>query len=55
MHVASAPELDGVSGKYFSTDLTETAPSALAQDDRAAAMLWTMSEERVRDAEPASH
>jgi NAD(P)-dependent dehydrogenase (short-subunit alcohol dehydrogenase family) len=51
MHVASAPELDGVSGKYFSSDLTETASSALAQDDRAAEMLWTMSEERVRDAE----
>ncbi|MEN3376621.1 MAG: retinol dehydrogenase 13 [Hyphomicrobiales bacterium] len=55
MHVATAPELDGVSGKYFSTDLRETAPSVLAQDDRAAAMLWTMSEELVRDAEPAPH
>jgi retinol dehydrogenase 14 len=55
MHVATAPELDGVSGKYFSTDLREIAPSALAQDDGAAAMLWTMSEERVRDAEFAPH
>jgi hypothetical protein len=54
MHVATAPELDGVSGKYFSTDLTETAPSGLAQDDRAAATLWMMSEELVRDAEPAA-
>lgn len=55
MHVATAPELDGVSGKYFSTDLREAAPSALAQDDRAAAMLWAMSEELVRDAKPAPH
>jgi NAD(P)-dependent dehydrogenase (short-subunit alcohol dehydrogenase family) len=53
MHVATAPELDGVSGNYYSTDLRETAPSALAQDDRAAALLWTMSEELVRDVGPA--
>jgi NAD(P)-dependent dehydrogenase (short-subunit alcohol dehydrogenase family) len=53
MHVATAPELDGVSGQYFSTDLREIAPSALAQDDRAAALLWAMSEELVRDAGPA--
>jgi hypothetical protein len=52
MHVAAAPELGGVSGKYVSTDLTETAPSVLARDDRAAATLWAMSEELVRDAEP---
>jgi hypothetical protein len=31
------------------------AVAALAQDDRAAAMLWAMSEELVRDAEPAPH
>jgi len=53
MHVATAPELEGVSGKYFSTDLREATPSALAQDERVAARLWTMSEELVRDAEPA--
>lgn len=55
MHVATAPELDGVSGKYFSTDLREAAPSVLAQDDRAAVMLWAKSEELVRDAERAPH
>jgi retinol dehydrogenase-14 len=55
MHVATAPELEGVSGQYFSTDLRETAPSTLAKDDRAAAMLWAMSEELVRDADRAPH
>jgi retinol dehydrogenase-12 len=50
MHVATAPELEGVSGRYFSTDLKETTRSALAQDDGAAATLWAMSEELVRDA-----
>jgi NAD(P)-dependent dehydrogenase (short-subunit alcohol dehydrogenase family) len=55
LHVATAPELDGVSGKYFLSDLHEAAPSALAQDDRAAAMLWAMSEDLVRDARPAPH
>jgi len=48
MHVATAPELEGVSGKYFSTDLRETMPSPLAQDGQAAATLWAMSEELVR-------
>ena len=43
MHVATAPELEGVSGKYFSTGLREAAPSALAQDDAAARRLWEMS------------
>jgi hypothetical protein len=44
LHLAVAPELEGVSGKYFSTDLGETEPSALARDDAAARRLWEMSE-----------
>jgi NAD(P)-dependent dehydrogenase (short-subunit alcohol dehydrogenase family) len=43
MHVATAPELENVTGKYFSTSLRETEPSALAQDDAAAKKLWEMS------------
>ena len=43
LHLAVAPELDGVSEKYFSTDLRETEPSALAQDDAAARRLWELS------------
>ena len=44
LHLATAPGLDNVTGKYFSTSLRETAPSALAQDDAAARRLWDMSE-----------
>jgi len=47
MHVAAAPELEGVTGKYFSTSLRETAPTAMAQDDAAAKRLWEMSEKLV--------
>jgi retinol dehydrogenase-14 len=47
LHVATAPELAEATGKYFSTGLRETAPSALAQDDAAASRLWEMSEQLV--------
>jgi retinol dehydrogenase 14 len=47
MHVAAAPELDGVTGKYFSTSLREAEPSALAQDGAGAKRLWEMSETLV--------
>jgi NAD(P)-dependent dehydrogenase (short-subunit alcohol dehydrogenase family) len=43
MHLATAPELQNVTGKYISTSLRETEPSALAQDDAAAKRLWQMS------------
>jgi NAD(P)-dependent dehydrogenase (short-subunit alcohol dehydrogenase family) len=43
LHLATAPELAGVSGKYFSTDLCEAEPSAMARDDAAAKRLWEMS------------
>ena len=42
-YVASSPELDGVSGRYFDK-CCEREPGAPAQDDRAAARLWTESE-----------
>ena len=39
VHLATAPELEGVSGRYFD-DRTEKAPSPLAQDDELARALW---------------
>jgi hypothetical protein len=47
LHLATAPELEGVTGKYFTTTLREAEPSALAQDDAAARRLWEMSERLV--------
>jgi retinol dehydrogenase 12 len=44
--LASAPEVQGVSGKYF-VDCKEKFPSRAAQDDDAAETLWTRSEELV--------
>jgi NAD(P)-dependent dehydrogenase (short-subunit alcohol dehydrogenase family) len=43
LFLATAPEVEGVTGQYFSTDLRAHAPSALARDDAAAATLWEMS------------
>jgi NAD(P)-dependent dehydrogenase (short-subunit alcohol dehydrogenase family) len=43
LHLSVAPEVEGVTGKYFSTSLKETEPSALALDDAAAAKLWELS------------
>ena len=42
----TAPELEGVTGRYFS-DRREVAPHALAQDDAAARRLWEASEKLV--------
>lgn len=42
--VASAPELEGVSGRYY-VKQREVQPSALAQDEQLAERLWTLSEE----------
>lgn len=47
LYLSVAPELEGVSGRYYSTDLKEREPSALAQDDAAAARLWEMSAKLV--------
>ncbi len=49
IHLASAPELDGVTGKYFS-DSKEAEPALIAQDDGAAQRLWTVSETLVSQA-----
>jgi NAD(P)-dependent dehydrogenase (short-subunit alcohol dehydrogenase family) len=53
VQLATAPELEGVTGKYFTTNLREAEPSALAQDDAAAKRLWEMSDRLVQLA-PAS-
>jgi NAD(P)-dependent dehydrogenase (short-subunit alcohol dehydrogenase family) len=42
VYVASAPDLEGVSGRYFDKS-RERAPSAAALDDDAAARLWQES------------
>jgi NAD(P)-dependent dehydrogenase (short-subunit alcohol dehydrogenase family) len=43
VHLANAPEVAGVSGRYFYNS-REIAPSAAAQDDAVAARLWQESE-----------
>jgi NAD(P)-dependent dehydrogenase (short-subunit alcohol dehydrogenase family) len=43
VHLASSPEVEGVSGRYFYNS-REVAPSAAAQDDAVAARLWLESE-----------
>ncbi len=43
IYLASSPELDGVSGRYFDK-CRERAPDVPAQDDRTAARLWDESE-----------
>jgi NAD(P)-dependent dehydrogenase (short-subunit alcohol dehydrogenase family) len=52
IYVASAPELAGVTGKYFA-DSREKQPTSYAQDDEAARRLWEVSEELVRQKVPA--
>src|SRR5262249_52570988 len=46
VRLASAPELEGVSGRYFKR-FRETAPSPAAQNDAAARRLWEASEKAV--------
>jgi NAD(P)-dependent dehydrogenase (short-subunit alcohol dehydrogenase family) len=46
IYLASSPEVDGVSGGYFSKCKPAT-PSAAAQDDAAARRLWDVSEQLV--------
>ncbi len=43
-YLAGSPEVADVTGGYF-VKCKPTVPSALAKDDRAAARLWTLSEE----------
>lgn len=44
LYVATAPEIAGMSGFYFS-DCQPVVPSKAAQDDEAARRLWSISEE----------
>jgi NAD(P)-dependent dehydrogenase (short-subunit alcohol dehydrogenase family) len=46
VYVASSPEVEGVSGKYF-VKCKEKQPRAWAQDPEAAKRLWQVSEELV--------
>lgn len=46
LYVATAPELDGITGRYFA-DSREAQPSPAAQDDDLARRLWTLSESQV--------
>ena len=48
--LASSPELDGVTGKYFA-DSKEEQPTRVAQDDEAARRLWAASEELIAQAD----
>lgn len=43
IHLATAPEVEGVTGKYF-VEKRETKPSRAALDDAAALRLWELSE-----------
>ncbi len=47
--LASSPELDGVTGKYFA-DSKEEQPTSVAQDDEAARRLWAASEQLIAQA-----
>jgi len=49
IYVASSPEVEGVSGKYFANS-KETATTAAGRDDEAAGRLWQVSEELVAKA-----
>lgn len=46
VYLATAPELAGVSGRYFARE-REITPSRLARDDAAARRLWERSEQLV--------
>lgn len=47
IYVASAPELEGVSGKYFSNGKEATAPRQ-SYDEAAASRLWRVCEQLTR-------
>lgn len=51
VYLATAPEVAGVSGRYFK-DGQEKAPSTTAQDDALAQRLWEVSEAQVGDVPP---
>jgi NAD(P)-dependent dehydrogenase (short-subunit alcohol dehydrogenase family) len=49
IHVATAPELDGVTGRYFDR-MREVTPGKATQDEEAARRLWAVSEQLIADA-----
>jgi NAD(P)-dependent dehydrogenase (short-subunit alcohol dehydrogenase family) len=49
IYLASTPEVDGVTGRYFA-DSKETEPTLIAQDDDAARRLWAASEALISEA-----
>ena len=52
LYLATSPEVEGVSGRYF-TDGREVEPTPQALDDGAADKLWRLSEQMVGEAAPA--
>jgi hypothetical protein len=46
IYVATAPELEGVTGRYFDK-VREAKPSKASQDEGAARRLWQVSQELV--------
>ena len=46
VYLATAPEVEGVTGQFF-TKCRPTTPSKAARDDAAAGRLWTVSEQMV--------
>ena len=44
MHLVTAPELNGVTGKYFTSDGTETESSSISYNIANQEKLWTISE-----------
>lgn len=51
LYVATAPELDGLTGRYFDSQ-AEKSPGVLAQDERLARSLWDRLDGIVRGADP---
>lgn len=47
VYLASSPEVEGVSGKYFA-QCTQTESSKISYDSEAARRLWNISEEMIR-------
>ena len=47
IYLASSPEVQEISGKYFNYDLKETRSSAESYDEAAAKRLWDVSEKLV--------
>lgn len=49
VYVATAPELESVTGRYFDR-MREVAPARAARDEEAAGRLWDVSERMIEDA-----